>query len=121
MRQALQMLSNVGVMLNGRRVHSTACQDRPVPFTEIRQTPTEAAKLCGAGTPEECPLLALCAPLGFTESIYADDMVYGGLSWRRGLPILSQEGYDAKRGKGELKKIYLETITERTDSGHVSG
>lgn len=106
MRQGLQLLSAKGaVLLNGQKVFSTVCQDRPVPFTEVRQTPVEAAALCGRGTDHECPLLKLCEPLGFTESIYADDMVYGGLSWRKGLPLVSETGYEAQRAKGELRKL----------------
>lgn len=79
---------------------TTPCQDRPVPFTEVRQTPNEAKALCA-----DCPVRGLCAPLGFTESVYADDMVYGGLTWRRGLPLVSETGYDSRRAKGELRKI----------------
>jgi hypothetical protein len=89
----------------------TFCQDRPVPYTEVRQTPDEAAKLCHKGEPDECKLLALCQPLGFTESVYADDMVYGGLAWRRGLPVVSETGYQAKRAKNELKKLKPNGIT----------
>lgn len=84
--------------LNSRGEH-TACQDRPVPFTEVRQSPADAAALCGRGTDHPCPLLELCAPLGFTESVYADDMVYGGYSWKRGLPLVSETGYQQDRPK----------------------
>lgn len=106
MREGLQLLSSKGHKNSeGKRVFSTFCQDRPVPFTEVRQTPAEAAALCGKGTADECPLLKLCEPLGFTESVYADDMVYGGLTWRRGLPLVSETGYDGKRKKTELQKI----------------
>lgn len=88
MRDGLALLNNKGITNgHGKRFTSTACQDRPVPFTEIRQTSLEAAELCGVGTQYECPLLNLCQPLGFTESVYADDMVYGGISWRRGQPV----------------------------------
>lgn len=97
MREGLQMLEADN--------KTTKCQDRPVPFTEVRQTPDEAAALCGRGTEDECPLLKLCEPLGFTESVYADDMVYGGLTWRRGLPLVSETAFEARRGKGELKKL----------------
>jgi hypothetical protein len=83
----------------------TPCDDKPVPYSEVRQTPAEAAKLCGRGTDHPCKLIELCAPLGFTESVYADDMVYGGYTWRRGLPLLSEEAYQQKRQKNELKKI----------------
>lgn len=74
MRDALQELAEYGIR--------TPCADRPVLYTEVRATPTEARKLC-----EGCPVISLCQPLGFTESVYADDMVYGGISWRRGLPV----------------------------------
>lgn len=97
MREALQQLND--------RDQTTYCQDRPVPFTEVRQTPAEAAKLCGRGTAWPCPLLSLCAPLGFTESVYADDMVYGGLTWRRGLPLVSETAYRKKRSSTELRKL----------------
>jgi hypothetical protein len=80
MREGLQSLND--------KDKTTPCQDRPVPFTEVRQTPEDAAALCGKGTDDECPLIKLCEPLGFTESVYADDMVYGGYTWRRGLPVL---------------------------------
>ena len=92
MREALQELSS--------KDESTACIDRPVPFTEIRQTPAEAKELCAG-----CPVIELCAPLGFTESVYADDMVYGGFTWRRGLPLVSETAYINKRRKSELQKI----------------
>jgi hypothetical protein len=88
MRDALSVLNNRG-MTNayGTRFTTTACQDRPVPFTEVRQTPEQAERLCGVGTEYECPLLEICKPLGYTESVYADDFVYGGISWRRGHPV----------------------------------
>lgn len=106
MREGLQKLSTKGhENSEGKRAFSTSCQDRPVPFTEVRQNPAEAAALCGVGTEDECPLLKLCEPLGFTESVYADDMVYGGLTWRRGLPIVSETAYNEKRRKTELQKI----------------
>lgn len=106
MREGLQQLHNVGhVNSKGERVFSTFCEDRPVPFTEVRQSPTEAAELCGRGTKDECPLIKLCEPLGFTESVYADDMVYGGYTWRRGLPLVSETAYEEKRARGELRKI----------------
>jgi len=92
--------------LNSKEVpEHTYCQDRPVPFSEVRQTPEEAAKLCKRGEEGECKLLALCEPLGFTESVYADDMVYGGMTWRRGLPVVSETAYQAKRAKSELRKL----------------
>lgn len=92
MREGLQTLNDAD--------RTTRCQDKPVPYTEVRQTPAEAKALC-----DGCPLKDLCAPLGFTESVYADDMVYGGYTWRRGLPIVSETAYKAKRGRGELKKL----------------
>jgi len=52
-------------------------------------------------------LIELCKPLGFTESVYADDMVYGGLTWRRGLPLISEVGYQNKRQALELRKLNL--------------
>ena len=100
MREAQQMLSAQGI--------ATPCAERPVPYTEVRQSPKEAALLCGKDTPNECPLLSLCQPLGFTESVYADDMVYGGLTWRRGLPLVSETAYEKKRQHSELKKIKLD-------------
>lgn len=97
MREALQELAAKGL--------STSCVEAPVPFTEVRQTPDEASALCGRGTDHECPVLAICGQLGFTESVYADDMVYGGYSWRKGLPLISEAAYEAKRGLGELRKV----------------
>ena len=94
MREALQSLNDSG--------KTTNCQDRPVPFTEVRQTPDEAKKLCAG-----CPLIEMCGQLGFTESVYADDMVYGGHTWRRGLPLVSETAYEQKRGKGELNKLKM--------------
>ena len=98
MREAHQSLADRG--------QTTACDDRPVPFTEVRQTPTDAAALCGRDTDKPCPLLELCAQFGFTEGIYANDVVYGGYTWRRGLPLVSETGYQKSRaGKTELKKL----------------
>lgn len=94
MREALQKLSD-----SKTGPTKTPCMDRPVPYTEVRQSPSEAAELCGRGTDHECPVLKLCEPLGFTESIYADDMVYGGLAWRRGTPVVSETGYRKTRQK----------------------
>ena len=86
---------------------TTACQDRPVPFTEIEQSPADAAALCGRDLPEDdpsrCPLLELCAQFGFTEGIYADRMVYGGYAWRKGLPLVSETGYQESKKKGTYK------------------
>lgn len=100
MREGLQKLANAKTGPT-----TTPCQDRPVPYTEVRQTPAEAATLCGRGTENECPLLKLCEPLGFTESVYADDMVYGGYTWRRGLPLVSETAYIEKRKRTEIQKI----------------
>ena len=98
MREGFQKLADKG--------KSTACQDRPVPFTEVRQTPADAAELCGRGTDAPCPLLEICAQFGFTHSVYADDVVYGWYTWRRGLPVISEEGYQQTRaGKTELRKL----------------
>lgn len=94
MREALQELSS--------KHQTTPCEDRPVPYTEVRQTPEEARELC-----MDCPLIETCAPLGFTESVYADDMVYGGFTWRRGLPIVSETAYQQKRQKTELNKLRM--------------
>lgn len=74
MRVALQALNSTG--------RTTPCQDRPVLYTEVRQTPEDAAALCSA-----CPLILQCRDLGWTESVYANDMVYGGLTWRKGKPL----------------------------------
>jgi hypothetical protein len=82
---------------------TTACQDRPVPFTEVDQSPEQAAELCGRNTDDPCPLLELCAQFGFTEGIYADRMVYGGYTWRRGLPLVSETGYQSDKKKGRRK------------------
>lgn len=81
----------------------TPCQDRPVPFTEVRQTPADAARLCGRGTDAPCPILELCAPLGYTESVYADDMVYGGYSWRRGLPVSETDYRRTRHGRKQTR------------------
>jgi hypothetical protein len=91
MRHALQGLNDQN--------QQTYCQHRPVPFTEIRQTPQEAARLCHRGEPDECPIISTCAPLGFTESVYADDMVYGGYAWKRGKPVVSETIVRPKRGQ----------------------
>ena len=88
MRDALSVLNNKGMSNGyGKVFTTTACQDLPVPYTEVRQTPEQARELCGVGTEYECPLLKLCAPLGYTESVYADDFVYGGIPWRKGHPV----------------------------------
>ena len=92
MREALQVLSNRG--------QRTPCADKPVLYTEVRQSPAEAAELC-----KDCPVIKLCEPLGFTESVYADDMVYGGYTWRRGIPLVSETAYQARRGLGEIQKV----------------
>jgi hypothetical protein len=82
---------------------TTECQDRPVPFTEVEQSPADAAELCGRGTDDECPLLEICAQFGFTEGIYADRVVYGGYTWRRGLPLVSETGYQESKKKGNYR------------------
>lgn len=74
MREALQRLNSVG--------DTTPCQDRPIPYTDIRQTPEDAAELCA-----DCPLVTECRDFGWTESVHANDMVYGGLTWRKGKPL----------------------------------
>lgn len=97
MREAQQTLRERG--------EHTPCAKNPMAYAEVRQSPDEAKALCGRGSSNECPLLALCGTLGFTESVYADDMVYGGYTWRRGLPLISEEAYVQKRQRSELRKI----------------
>lgn len=104
MREALDTL-------NGRE-ETTPCQDRPVLYTEVRQTREEAAELCGRGTDNPCPLLELCASFGYTESVYADDMVYGGYPWRRGLPVLTDD--KRRRRKSLTQKQLAEQELRRT-------
>ena len=83
---------DVGLIKLMEKGEQTKCFKRPIPYTS-RQTPEEAEKLC-----EGCPLLELCKPLGFTESTYADDMVFGGIPWRKGKPV----GTDIAPTKGSL-------------------
>lgn len=97
MREAQQELES--------RHETTPCHDRPVPYADVRQSPEDAAALCGRDTDHPCPLLEVCATFGFTESVYADDMVYGGYTWRRGLPLVSETAYRQKRRRGELRKL----------------
>ncbi len=94
------------------RGEKTPCQDAPVLYADMRQNPEDARKLC-----EGCPVIELCAPLGFTESVYANDMVYGGLTWRRGLPVVSETAYREKRQRSELKRI--QTRTHAADSPRI--
>lgn len=75
MRHALAKLNEAG--------ETTPCFDKPIQYTDMRQTPESARELC-----DGCPVKRLCRPLGYTESVYADDMVYGGLVWKRGKPVL---------------------------------
>lgn len=82
MREGLQSLADRGT--------PTECTDRPVPYTEVAQSPEDAAELCGRGTDAPCPLLDLCGQFAFTEGVYADGMVYGGYYWKRGLPVVSR-------------------------------
>lgn len=105
MREGRDFLHNVGMKQGLVMIYRTACENRPVPFSEVRQTPDDAAALCGRGTDAPCPLLERCVAFGFTESVYADDMVYGGYTWRRGLPLVSQDGFNAKRGRRENRLI----------------
>jgi hypothetical protein len=90
MREALQDLSDRGL--------TTPCQDRPVLFADARQGVSEAAVLCGRGTDNPCPLLELCGQFGYTEGVYADDMVYGGYPWKRGVPLVSDHKNARKKG-----------------------
>lgn len=93
MREALDRMAERG--------ETTHCQDRPVPFTDVAQTPEEARLMCGRGSDDECPVIELCGQLGFTESVYADKMVYGGYTWRKGLPVVSETGYQDSRDRRE--------------------
>lgn len=99
MREAIQALN--------AKDEYTPCAGKVVPYSEVRQTPDEAAALCGRDTDHPCPLLEICAQLGFTESVYADDMVYGGYTWRRGLPLVSEDAFNRKRANEELKHLRL--------------
>ena len=78
---------------------TTQCQNRPVPYTEIRQAPASAALLCGRGTDTPCPLLELCAQYAYTEGVHADGMVYGGYSWKRGKPLANVSETKKRRSK----------------------
>jgi hypothetical protein len=89
MREALDRLNS--------KDKTTKCYQRPIPY-EIRQSPDEAAEKCGRGTSDPCPVLEVCATFGFTESVYSDDMVYGGYIWKRGSPVLSEADYKPKPG-----------------------
>ena len=91
MREGLQRLND--------RDQKTYCQDRPVPFADVRQSVSEAAALCHKGKSTECPLLAACYNLGHAESVHANDMVYGGLPWRKGKPVTSDESKPKKTRK----------------------
>ena len=91
MREALDRLAE--------KNETTHCQDRPVPFADVRQSPEDAKRMCGRGAEDECPVLELCGQLGFTESVYADNMIYGGYTWRKGLPVVSETGYRESRPK----------------------
>jgi hypothetical protein len=100
MREALQDLESRG--------ETTPCQDRPVPYTEVRQSPAQARELCAG-----CPIIEICAAYGFTESVYADDMVYGGFTWRRGVPIVSETAYvRKKRSRAVQQKPHGVTLDE---------
>lgn len=89
MNRALAELNEAG--------ETTRCQDRPVPYTEVKQPPNEAAKLCGRGTDNPCPLLELCASFAYTEGSRADGMVYGGITWKRGKPIYTMSEFRKPR------------------------
>lgn len=92
MRDALGRLAEADI--------ATPCQEKPVRYTDIMQTPEEARELC-----EGCPVLLLCRPLGFTESVYADNMVYGGLTWRRGRPVLETSVSAEKKSRKVVDEI----------------
>ena len=87
--------------LNGRGVY-TPCHQKAALYADKRNTPEDAAEMCGRGTDHECPVLALCEKLGFTESVYADEMVYGGLVFRRGIPV-SETSKPRKPKKGTYR------------------
>lgn len=90
MREALDILNHQGIERpDGTRVFSTPCRDRPIPY-EVRQSVADAAAACGRGTNTPCPVIDTCQQFGFTESVYADDVVYGGYLWRRGVPVVSE-------------------------------
>jgi hypothetical protein len=76
MREALASLNH--------RNEFTPCAGRPIPY-EVRQSPEDAAELCSP-----CPIKELCKQFGYTEGVYADDMIYGGVLWKRGKPVVSE-------------------------------
>lgn len=88
---------------------ATPCKDRPIPYTDVRQTPDEAEALC-----EGCPVKKVCYPLGYTESVYADDMVYGGVPWRRGRPVLREDELQERRSRDEKKRNTTATTTRNS-------
>lgn len=61
------------------------CRDKPIPYTEIRQTAAQAAELCGAGEEWECPILAACHAEG--RRTKPDAIVLGGKFWVNGKPL----------------------------------
>ena len=61
------------------------CRDNPIPYTEIRQTPEDAAELCGLGEEWECPILAECYAQG--RRTKPDGLVFGGRFWAKGKPL----------------------------------
>ena len=84
MRVALAFLNEAGEV--------TPCFDKPARYADSRPTPEEAKELCHG-----CPLIQQCLALGFTESVYADEMVYGGKVFKRGKPV---DSTSKKRQKG---------------------
>lgn len=77
-REAMQVALTA---LNDNGEH-TPCAGKPARYTDSRPTSEEAKELCA-----ECPLIKQCRDLGFTESVYADEMIYGGLVFKRGKPV----------------------------------
>lgn len=94
MREAL-------LRINSKHVW-TPCAGRPIPY-EVRQTPRESARLCGRGTDNPCPVLEQCTDFGFTHSVYADDMTFGGYIWKRGVPVVSETAFSPNPSRARPK------------------
>ena len=75
MKAALDALNSKG--------QYTPCAGKPAKYADMRGVTVKEAKAMCAG----CPLIIQCRNLGFTESVYADEMVYGGKVFRRGKPV----------------------------------
>lgn len=71
----------------------TPCADKPARYTDSRPTNEDAQKLCHG-----CPLIEQCRDLGFTESVYADDMIYGGVVFKRGVPQVGPSNKNRRKG-----------------------